>query len=402
MAFQKTSDLPSNLTTWVFLLCIAASPTTATENKRLPDNAALQYWQAFAVSPDVSLKAIWNASSDDREFGLSAKIGEKQARYVREGEHALRLLHRGADIQHCDWGVDLTKDGPLTLVRHGEKARGLAALAILRARHRFEHGDWDRGVDDIIATMTMGRHIGRDHVPYNVNYGCMIENTCVSTAAAYLQKMPAEVLVRFAERLDGLPAFTPMQRNIADWEQTIDWADLAFSRAEEEGRLEKLLSEILSADEARSLLAHAGDAKGLKQLNKAARLVLRECAEIAKLSPQEYERLFEAQIKPSFDRNPMAAFFVSGFDTARGEEATAHCRLEFLRAGIGIVTRGESALSDYPDPYGNGPFGFERIPGGFLLKSKLYYFTPICLEFRSHQDNEPQDRPQRTRAHVRQ
>jgi hypothetical protein len=34
---------------------------------------------------------------------------------------------------------------------------------------------------------------------------------------------------------------------------------------------------------------------------------------------------------------------------------------------------GKDALKNHPEPYGDGPFGYEAFDGGFELKSKLKY-----------------------------
>ncbi len=359
-------------------MAVLSRPATATESSQ---NAALQYWLAFELSPDVRKKSIWNASSDDPLYGFRVPVSPGRARFFQvEGALALRHLHRGAQMPDCEWGVDLRKDGMTVASRHGEKARGLAALAMLRARWYFEQEQWNKGIDDIIATMVMGRHIGRDMVHYNINYGCMVENLCVTTAAIYLPRMPEAARRTLSTKLDLLPQFTPMRDIIRNWEKTIVWAIEAFPQAESEGRLNELLTRILGAKETEALLHHAGDAAGLVTLSEQSRPILRECAEFAKESPQEYERLFKERIQPKLDENPVASIFVSSFDTARGEESTAHCRLAFLKTALDIMSRGDSALVDHPDPYGTGPFGYREFDGGFELCSALFYYSSICLD----------------------
>jgi hypothetical protein len=42
-----------------------------------------------------------------------------------------------------------------------------------------------------------------------------------------------------------------------------------------------------------------------------------------------------------------------------------------LNAAIAVVQGGKDKLAAYPDPFGKGPFSYQEIPGGFVLKSNL-------------------------------
>jgi len=97
--------------------------------------------------------------------------------------------------------------------------------------------------------------------------------------------------------------------------------------------------------------------------------------------PEEYKSAFSERIQPRLKQNLLAPFLAPLMPEARHDEATAHCRLEFLKAGIDVLRRGEKALRDHPDPYGKGPFEYAAHDGGFELRSQLVYFVPIRLGF---------------------
>jgi hypothetical protein len=105
----------------------------------------------------------------------------------------------------------LREYGPRVAARYGEKAHALARLALLRARWRFEHGDWDGGNDDVIATMRLGRHVGRGKIWYNLHFGCMLEAMSTGAAAFYLPRIPGKARKRLAQELDQLPPVTSMR-----------------------------------------------------------------------------------------------------------------------------------------------------------------------------------------------
>jgi hypothetical protein len=99
----------------------------------------------------------------------------------------------------------------------------------------------------------------------------------------------------------------------------------------------------------------------------------RQVAEALSLRADAYDRLFKERFAPQLDANPVAAMLAPAYEFARGEESTAHCRLVFLRTAFDVLRRGKPALNDHPDPYGDGPFEYKEIDGGFELGSALVY-----------------------------
>jgi hypothetical protein len=336
-------------------------------------NAALHYWVAFALCPRETA-IISAATSDDETVGFGVPVGEELARNFRgKGERALEHFHRGAGLASCDWGTDLRKDGPSGDAIHGEKAHALARIALLRARWRFEHGDWDAGIDDVVATMMLGRHIGRDKIWINVHFGCMLEGMATGTVAVYLPRMPEPVRTRLVVRLDGLPTPTSMREVILYQENAIDWAVNKFKQKENEGKLCEFVASFASKDEAKRIMQFAGNAEGLVRLAQAGRPLVRQLAEATSLRPDEYDRMYKKRFAPALEANPVAAMLGSPYELARDEEAIAHCHLLFIKAAIDVLGRGETALSDHRDPYGDGSFGYAKFDGGFELTSKLVY-----------------------------
>ncbi len=347
-----------------------ASVVDAAENS---ENAALQYWAAFALCPEET-EEISAATSDDEKLGFGIPVSQELARnFWGDGERALEYLHRGARLPSCEWGTNLRKYGPGEEIIHGELAHGLARIALLRARWRFEHGNWDAGIHDVIATMMLGRHIGRDKICYNVHCGCMLEAMATVTAAVYLPRMPERALTRLAAELDALPPPTSMREVVLYHENAIDWAVDHFEQAENERKLFEIVASLSSKDEAKKILQLAGNAEGLIRLAQAGRPLVRQLAEAMSLRPDEYDRVYKERFAPALNANPGAAILGSWYEVARDEEATAHCRLVFVKTAIDIFRRGETALNDHPDPYGNGLFKYTAFDGGFELCSKLVY-----------------------------
>lgn len=288
----------------------------------------------------------------------------------------------------CEWGTDLRKDGLLVAAPYGVKAHSLGRLALLRARWRFEHDDWEGGIGDVIATMRLGRHIARDRVGYNYRYSCMLETMTTSTAAYYLPVMPRAARAQLANRLNELPTRTSMREVVLYYQDAIDWAVEAFRVAEKEDRLHDFIVSVWGQDDAKAILAIPGGAQTLIRLAEAGRDLARDVAQALALRPDRYNQRFRDSFRPRLNANPVAAMLAPDYETARDEEAAAQCRLLLLKTGIDVLDRGEDSLKEHPDPYGDGGFVYQKFQGGFSLTSALVYGRlSIGMQFGSKDAN---------------
>ena len=156
-------------------------------------------------------------------------------------------------------------------------------------------------------------------------------------------------------------------------ENAFNWAVDNFERAEKDGRLFELVASISGKEEAKKALELVDDADGLIKLARAGRPLVHQVAEAISLRPDKYHRLFKERFAPQLQANPVVTMLSLDYESARDEEATAHCRLVFLKTALDLLRRGKSALNDHPDPYGDGPFEYHEIEDGFELGSVLVY-----------------------------
>src|SRR3954453_23218104 len=144
----------------------------------LGDNAALKYWQAFAQLPKFT-----DAQSHklNAEF-LTMPVDDHAREIVAKADYALRMMHRAAKLPHCDWGLAYD-EGIELLLPHAQASRTLATLACLRARIRFEDGQYAGAIEDLFDAMTLGRHVSMDGslITVLLNYG--IEHRAGETLA---------------------------------------------------------------------------------------------------------------------------------------------------------------------------------------------------------------------------
>ena len=97
---------------------------------------------------------------------------------VTLAESSLHELYNGAAVPACAWGLT-REDGFSIIIPEAAAARLLQGLACLRARLRFEQGDYAGALDDVFAGMTLARHIGHGGTMVSVLVGFALESTRV-------------------------------------------------------------------------------------------------------------------------------------------------------------------------------------------------------------------------------
>src|SRR5262245_59888159 len=136
-----------------FILVICR-PTPADTGPDLSANAALKYWQAFATLPHMT-----DAEQNKLVSRcLTMPLDNETRKLVAQSDYSLKMMHRGAALAGCDWGIPV-EDGFYARVPQGPAARALISFACLRARLQFEGGHKAEAINDIIAALTLSRHL---------------------------------------------------------------------------------------------------------------------------------------------------------------------------------------------------------------------------------------------------
>jgi hypothetical protein len=138
---------------------------------------------------------------------------------------ALAEMYRAGTVKPCDWNLDINA-GPGLLLPHLQKARDLARAATLRAGSRFEAGQVDEAIDDVFATLTMGRAGDANPTLISLLVDYAIERLATDVLAQNLNKLDPEQLDRVADMLASLPAAATIDECMR-WEERIfvDWFD---------------------------------------------------------------------------------------------------------------------------------------------------------------------------------
>jgi hypothetical protein len=339
-------------------------------------NAALKFWQAFATMPKLN-EAEQNHLAEYAEHPINP-----QDTHIRDvlsqAEYALEMMHRGAAIRHCDWGITYQEDGVLVRLPQASAARLLTSFARLRGRMRLETGQTKEGIDDFLAAMTLARHVSQDGGFIMMLVGYAIENRLNESLAIYLLKLDAQALKDLRARLQALPPSRSLGACLLTCErETLDWFVRKVKETKDKDSLLAFLSFINvseghrgAEDKARAFIQECGGtAESIIQFAAKARPSYDRLAPKLDLPLDEFEKEFERESKAQAG-NPVYKVFFPALAKVRQSQARADVRRALFSAAVDVRMNGKDALKDHPDPVVGGKFDYVTFEGGFELHSK--------------------------------
>ena len=346
------------------------------------DNAALAYWQAFAVMPAAEeqerIIEAWDKVALDQK--ADALIDASASGY------ALSNLRRGARMGRCDWGLDYSH-GPDLMLPHLAKGRQLARLALLRARRHFEQGRPRDGVVDALAAMQLGRHLGTDPIMISILVQYAVEQMSADLLARHLSKLSPEELDHLAEFLDKQPAGDRMREVWAtETRYMVDWVGERLKETAGAGDDwgERVLAMPLFAGEFADKLKAAGVPpleEMLKQL-EPIREHHRAMEQVMDLPPAEQDARLAELARTAPRHNLLYSLLIPSANRVVTARRKAHATRALLRAAVAVQRGGPERLKDaaLADPFGQGPFAYRKTGGGFELESKVTFDgKPVVL-----------------------
>jgi hypothetical protein len=351
----------------------------------LGDNAALQYWQAFASMPYEQdwLKPEQKKILEEWQTAPLDKMAVELIELPRS-ERALRSLHRGAAVQRCSWGVtkELQENGPLSFPDdHSMHGFRLARLALLRARYLFQKSEPNAALDDVIDVLKMARHIGTDGTSHVKVFELGIEDRANQITAANLGTIKEPALLKNTlARLESVAKPDRMSdalRREKEWYlawlrtkrvAALDVVIIIHEGPEAKQRMEAI-HQLLGIDDAVVEKVCDAFAKRFDEVIAAAELPY-DKYDAASKSLEEKLKGFDPTSKPLIvDMVPK--LLLGGNVKVRRAEMKIEARRAMLRAAIAIAANGEGELKSTKDPFSDGPFEYTKLPDGFELKSKL-------------------------------
>jgi hypothetical protein len=348
---------------------VASWAQTGGVEPKVEANAAMKYWQAFALLPEFD-------KDEQHTFDEGNKAPSQAVeKLVEKSRNSLRYLQRGTRIRQCDWSLDY-EDGIELLMPHLQKSRNLCRLACFRARIEFEKGNSKEAVDDALAALTLARQAGREPILICNLVEWAIEANVIETVATSLPRADAASIAEFTRRLDQLPPGATV-RNSIKGESRLFYPYVkkmvqGMATRDKDNWFTKFKA-LLSPNEDPKLLQKLEAMGPQEVLNMVENMsaVYEEMARLVDLPRDQFIREWERFEEKAKAANPLAAMLLPAIHKVMAAEDRSQARRALLKAAIAVVQGGKEKLAAHPDPFGNGAFAYEEIPGGFVLKSKL-------------------------------
>jgi hypothetical protein len=364
------------------ILAFAGFPPAFASSNGDPDlgaNAALKYWQAFAQLPPLTHSEHDKLVTECVTMPLDAHARE----FVARSAYALQMMHYGAALRRCNWGIG-PEEGINTLLPHADGAHVLSALACLRARLRFEDGHHAEAINDLIATLTLGRHASAHGLNIMLLVGHGIDRRVSETLALYLARLSVPALRDLKARLAALPpGGTPDTAIPLEEQFDVDWLVRKIKGMKDQASLAAFASQIYDTPEkSRAFLQECGGtAEGMLRFAEEMRSSYEALAKKMELPPSRFAVELESEEQRQTG-NPVFKALFPAFGRMRWLQARADVRRALLSAAIDVQLHGLQALKDHPDPVGGGSFEYTAFPDGFELRSNLRLDEPIRAKLR--------------------
>jgi hypothetical protein len=364
-------------------ICLAllflSMPGARGETFRTDINPALQYYRAFLkAEPPSGADSDYLWSKEGKEQKLPERFSQIVANYDNQFIMVRRAAHATVP---CDWGIDYS-DGPNILLPHLGRAKAVAQVAQLRAVWELQHGRQDDARDDLLAAFVLARNAGSDPILISALVQCAIEALDYGTMAQYFGEFSPGTLQQLVDGFDAAPARHTMAACIPTEKTAInDWElhrilELQKAHPSDDAKVMAGVREMGDTNLwSRIDAASGGTSEGIVKLVREMEPLYPRVAELMALPQPEYE----IQAKQFFaDCHKSTNLFITesaiGWEKSRPREFRVQAQLAMVHAAVEYRLHGESGLKSIMDPFGNGPFDFQRfvfkgVHRGFELKS---------------------------------
>ncbi|MGA9450465.1 MAG: hypothetical protein WBW41_03870 [Verrucomicrobiia bacterium] len=391
-------------TTFTFLaLLILTLPAARGEDFRTNINPALLYYQAFLMAP----KPMSDADADYfySKEGQSQKLPERFGQIIAGYDNEFKLVRAGAQQKvPCDWGIDMSP-GPGTLLPQLAPVKAVAVASRPRVMWDLQHGDQIGARDDLLAAFVLGRNASRDGTLIGALVQDANEAIIYATVAANFGRFSPETLKQLVAGFDAAPARGTMATAMMTEKLNhVDWIVNKIRKLQREnpGNDAKVMAAIREDDELLAFDQYGGDDKegpnfwqrvfaaaggtsdGILNLLRESEPLYLRLVKIMTLPPPEYEdqiQKFAVEIQKS--QNPFVKLLFPDPLLPRVKEFRIQSWQAMVRAAVEYKLHGEAGLKRVTDPFGNGPFAFQRfvfegVDRGFELKSAYTYDGVPC------------------------
>lgn len=342
-------------------------------------NAALKYWQAFSRLSVLDE----NQAELLRRQSHRMSLDEAAHRLAESAEPALRDLRRGAAIHTCAWSISI-EEGIAALTSHQESAQTLAGAGVLHARLAFDAGRPYEAVDDLLAVMTLGRHLTHDRTLFGMVNGGGVESRAAVVLAEHLPALDAQRVQQVTEALRVLPDPCPLAEvvRLAERAKFDEIMHNVASAGTTDAVIDYLERFHATRDEAaQRVAACGGDAAGVLRHLEAFKDTYHELLNRIEQPLPEFDAWWNAVESDTRAANPMTDLLLPPLVECRRLTARFATSRAMLMAAVDAVRQGDpSAAATHRDPTTGTPFEVTTADGGFELHSSYSRWDrPVVL-----------------------
>jgi hypothetical protein len=349
-------------------------------------NAAMKYWQAFALMPTMG-------KDEEKlvEQWSKAPLDATALKLIERSQGSLESLHRGARLPRCDWSLDY-EDGLYLRLPYLPKARTLAHLAALNARHEFEQGHGKAGWENVTDVLKFGRHLEMEPLFIQRFAGRALESVAIDAAAPYLPELKSVLPEAAYTDLDALPAGATLEQVVLEEKEVFLTSIIRKLKSAEQHEKDswqnawkEIFHAILVSSEQNDHLKRES-VQSVKTFEQAINWLedllpfYDELAKMTALPWKEFDARYPEFAKRAIAANPVADQILPMTDAMVATERRTLTRLALFKAAVAVALGGPDRLKAIQDPFGDGPFEYRALDKGFELKSKLlYHEKPVTL-----------------------
>lgn len=349
----------------LMLIGVSASFEVAAEEST--PNAALAYWQAFATLPTT------NKEQDEVLSQVTSPLDKHAAALIEKGQGSMKSFHRATAMPNCDWGLEFSA-GPHMVMPHLSKARQMARFAALHARKQFADGNQDAALETLGDLFVMTRHTGGDSVLISLLVQYAIESMTFELTAYHLLDLDDAQLDRLSHRLDSLPKGGSIRQSLElEQEIYIGWARRVIREAEGDTEAVRQLRDVVAGgDDAESPVPEVTREQIAGWLDETWK-DYEEIQQLYDLPSDEFEERWKKLQDRIKDTNPFSNLVLPGLKRIREVSDKQTAAWALFRAAIAVARDGVDSLASVKDPFGDGPFKYTKLAGGFRLTSQYKF-----------------------------
>lgn len=209
--------LAAALISAVAVPAFAHDESSALPRSPLGQNAALGYWKAFALMPDIPIDEV------KAPFADQGTVDDTVRELAQRGTAAVEALRRATQTDACDWGHDWSEGWMLTLP-HCSQARKLTFLACLHARVAAADGDAETAIDDLAAATRLARDVGAGGTAIELVNEVAFRAIVIEQAKAIAAGLTAEQSATLLARIEAVqPTMTPADAIAIERDMTVPY-----------------------------------------------------------------------------------------------------------------------------------------------------------------------------------